>query len=93
MASYTIINIACTNVGTANGAIFPLITFCALDFMLSYSLLIPKPKAPPSSALFFLLRALLGDFVVAFFLFSSVVYISSLVFFTLAGGFYGFSFW
>jgi hypothetical protein len=37
--------------------------------------------------LFFLLRTLLGEYVVAFFLFSNVVYISSLVLLTLVGGY------
>jgi hypothetical protein len=60
--------------------------------MFSYSFFTPKPKAPPSSTLFFLLRALIGKSVVAFFLFSSVVYNSSLVLLTLAGGFCGLSF-
>jgi hypothetical protein len=43
--------------------------------------------------LFFLLKALLGDSIVAFFIFSNVVYIFSLVLFTLAYGFHGFPFW
>jgi hypothetical protein len=51
-----------------------------------------KPEAPPSSTLLFFLKALLGEFVVAFFLFSNIVYISSLVLLTLVGGFYGLSF-
>jgi hypothetical protein len=42
--------------------------------------------------LLFFLKALLGEFVVAFFFFSTIVYISSLVFKTLVGGFCGFSF-
>jgi hypothetical protein len=42
--------------------------------------------------LFFLFKALLGEFVIAFFLFSIVIYISSLVLFTLVGVFCGFSF-
>jgi hypothetical protein len=42
--------------------------------------------------LFFLLKALLGKFVATFFIFSNLVYISSLVLKTLVGGFYGFSF-
>jgi hypothetical protein len=48
--------------------------------MLSYSLFTLELEAPPSSTLFFLLRTLLGEFVVAFFLFSNFIYISSLVF-------------
>jgi hypothetical protein len=42
--------------------------------------------------LFFLLKTLLEEFVATFFLFSSVVFISSLVLLTLVGGFCGFSF-
>jgi hypothetical protein len=61
----------------------PLINFCALAFVFSCSLLTLELEAPPSSALFFLLKTLIGDFATTFFLFSSVVYISSLVFFTL----------
>ncbi len=49
-------------------------------------------EAPPSSTLFFLLKALLGESVTTFFLFSNVVYISSLILFTLASGLYGLSF-
>ncbi len=85
--------VACTIVGTIDGATLPLITFYVFAYVLSYSFLIPEPKAPPCSAFFFLLRALLGDFVATFFLFSSEVSISSLVLFTLVDGFYGFSFW
>jgi len=61
-------------------------------FVLSCSLFTLEPKAPPYSTMFFLLRALLGKFVVAFFLFFSVVCISSLVLLTLVDGFYGLSF-
>jgi hypothetical protein len=43
--------------------------------------------------LLFFLKTLLGKFVIAFFLFSTFVYISFLVIFTLVDGFYGFSFW
>jgi hypothetical protein len=39
------------------------------------------------------LRALLGDFVATFLLFSNVAYISSLVLLTLTCGFCGFPFW
>jgi hypothetical protein len=85
--------IALTIVGTANGSILPLIIFYALKFVLSCSLFTPKTKAPPSWTLFFLLRAFIGEFATTFFLFSNVVYISSLVLLTLANGFYGFSFW
>jgi hypothetical protein len=59
--------------------------------MLSYFLFILKPEASPST-LFFLLRALLEKFDATYFLFSSVVFISSLVLLTLVGGFCGFSF-
>ncbi len=69
-----------------------LCTLCALIYVLSYSFFSPKPEAPPSSILLFFLKALLGEFVVAFFFFSTIVYISSLVFKTLVGGFCGFSF-
>ncbi len=82
--------VACTIVGTVDGSIFPLIIFYALTFVLFYSFFTPQRKALRSSTLFFLLKALLGEFVVAFFLFSSVVCISSLV--LLVGGLCGFSF-
>ncbi len=81
-----------TIVGTIYGSTLPLIIFCALKSMLSCSLFIPELEALPSSTLFFLLRKLLGEFITTFFLFFSVVYISSLVFLTLADGFYGLSF-
>jgi hypothetical protein len=51
-----------------------------------------EPETPPSSTLFFFLKALHGKSIVAFFLFSSVVCISLLVLLTLANGFYGLSF-
>jgi len=60
--------------------------------VLSYSFFPLQPEALPSSILFFLLRALLGESVVVFFQFSNVVCISSLVILTLAGGFFGLSF-
>jgi len=82
----------CTTVGIVDGSILPLITFCAFKSMLSCSLFTPELEVPPSSTLFFLLRTLLGKSVTTFFLFFSVVYISSLVFLTLANGFYGLSF-
>jgi len=84
--------VACTTIGTVNGSILPLIIFCALTFVLSCSFFTFEPKVPPSSTLFFLLRALLGESVAAFFLFFNVVCISSLVLLTLVDGFYGFSF-
>ncbi len=92
MATCTIVNIALTNVGTTDGSIPPLIIFSAFRFVLSYSLFIPELEVPPSSTLFFLLKTLLGESVIAFFLFFCVVYISSLVLLTLANGFCGFSF-
>jgi hypothetical protein len=61
--------------------------------MPSYSFLTHDPKAPPSLTLFFLLKALFGDSVSTFRVFSNATYISSLVLLTLACGFYGFSFW
>ncbi len=82
-----------TNVGTANGGTLPLIIFWAHVFMLSCSFLTFDPKAPPSSALFLLLKALLKDSTTTFLLFSNAAYISSLILLTLAYGFYRFSFW
>jgi hypothetical protein len=82
----------CTIVGTANGSTLPLIILCALASILSYFLFTIEPKVLPSSTMFFLLKALFDESTIAFFLFSSVVYISSLVLLTLVGGFYGFSF-
>jgi hypothetical protein len=84
---------AYTVVGTTNGSSLPFIIFHALKFVLSYSFFTPEPEAPPSSILFFLLKALLGESTMAFFLFSNVVYISFLVFKTLVSGFCGLSFW
>jgi hypothetical protein len=92
LIAYIIIRNTLTTIGTSNGSILPLIIFYAFKSVLSYSLFIPKHEAPPSSTLFFLLRALCGKFVATFFLFSNVVYISSLILLTLAGGFYGLSF-
>jgi hypothetical protein len=69
-----------------------MVPLCPSSFStLSCSLFTPDPEAPPSSALFFFER-FLGESTVVFFLFYNVVYISSLVFYTLAGGFYGLSF-
>jgi hypothetical protein len=70
----------------------PFIIFCAFESMLSFSLFTPKLEAPPSSTLFFLLRTFFGEFVATFFLFFSVIYISSLILLTLVSGFYGLSF-
>ncbi len=85
LATYTI-------VGTANGSIMPLIISYALTFVFSYSFFTFKPEAPPSSTSFFFLKALLGESTTNLFSFSNVVYISSLVILTLAGGFYELSF-
>jgi len=92
LITYTTIGTTLTIVSTIDGSTIPLIIFCAFEFMLSYSPFTPEPKAPPSSILFFLLRTLLGKFATTFFLFSSVICISSLVLLTLADGFYGLSF-
>ncbi len=89
----TTIGIVFTTIGIANGSAMPLIIFCALKFVLSCSLLTLEHEVPPSSTLFFFLRALLGKSIATFFLFSNVVCISSLVLLTLAGGLCGFSFW
>ncbi len=88
----TISGIALTTVGTANGSILHLIIFCALKFVLSYSLFTFEHEAPPSSTLFFLVKALLRESTVIFFLFFSVVCISSLILLTLVSGFKGLSF-
>ncbi len=81
-----------TTIGTTNGCTLPLIIFSVLTYVFSYSFFTLELKAPPSSSLFFLLNTLLKESVVAFFLFSNVVFISSLFLLTLASGFYGFSF-
>jgi hypothetical protein len=47
----------------------PIIIFCALKFVLSSSLFIPELEAPPSSILFFLLKALIGECCSFFFVF------------------------
>jgi hypothetical protein len=60
--------------------------------MLTYYFLTPNLEAPLSLALFFLLRALLKDYVAIFLLFSNATYISFLIPLTLAYGFCGFSF-
>ncbi len=84
--------IAYATISIADGSTLPLIIFFAFIFVLSYSFFTLEPKAPPSTLLF-LLRTLLRKSATTFFLFSSVVYISSLVILSLVGGFYGFSFW
>ncbi len=78
LASCTTIGTTLTIVGTIDGSILPLIIFYVFKFVLSYSLFTLEPKAPPSSTLFFLLRAFLGKSTTTF-LYSSVVCISSLV--------------
>ncbi len=89
LVAYTIVGTIRTIVGIASRSTLPFIIFCALTSVLSYSLFIPEPNVPPFSTLFFLLKALID---VAFFLFSSVVCISSLVHLTLVGGCCGFYF-
>jgi len=92
LTTWTIGGTTFTIVGTTNGSTLPLIIFYALKFVLSCSLFIPKLKVRPSSTLFFLLRAFLGESVTTFFLFSNVVCIFSLVLLTLASGFFRLSF-
>jgi hypothetical protein len=53
---------------------------------------LPELEGFPFSTLFFLLKALIGESAEAFFQFSNVIYISSLVLLTLVGDFYGLSF-
>ncbi len=93
LATCTTIGTVLTIIGIADGSTLPFIIFYALKFVLSCSLFTPKLEAPPSSTLFFLLRTLPQRIAIAFFLFSSVVCISSLVLLTLASGFFGSSFW
>ncbi len=90
---YTINGTALTIVGTIDGSTLPLITFCAFKFVFSCSFFTPELELPPSSTLFFFLKTLLREYVAAFFMFSSVVYVSSLVLLTLVGGLCGLSFW
>jgi len=61
--------------------------------MLSFFFLILDLEAAPSLTLFFLLKALLGDFVTIFLLFFNATYISSQVLLTLVCGLCGLSFW
>ncbi len=91
LVAYTTIGTIHTTISIVDGSILPLIILCALTFVLSCSLFILKHEAL-SSTLFILLRALLGKSAPAFFLFSNVVYISSLVLLTLASSFCGFFF-
>jgi hypothetical protein len=83
--TYTIVGITYTTIGTLDGFTLPFIIFFALTSMLSYSLFTHEHEAPPSSTLLFILRTLIGECATTFFLFSNVVYISSLVLLTLAG--------
>jgi hypothetical protein len=86
LIAYAIISTVITIVGTTYGSILPL------KCILSCSVFILEPEAPPSSTLFFLLRTLIGESMATFFLFFSIIYISS-VFLTLTNGFCGLSFW
>jgi len=92
MVACTTISTTHTIVGIVDGFTLPLVIFYALAFAFSYFVFTTEFEAPPSSTLFFLLITLYVEFVIAFFLFSSLVCISSLVILTLVGGFYGFSF-
>ncbi len=92
LATYTTGGITCTNVDNVNGATLPFIIFYVHASMLSCSFLTFDPEAPPSSTLFFLLRTLFGDSVVAFLLLSNATSKFFLVLLTLACGFCGFSF-
>jgi hypothetical protein len=92
LVAYTTVSNTLTIVGTVDGSTLPLIIFCAPTFVLSCSLFTLELEAPPSSTLFFLLQAFFGEFVTTFFLFSSVVYIFSLILLTFARGLCGFSF-
>jgi hypothetical protein len=69
----------------------PLIIFYALTYVFSYSHFTFELEVLLSSTLFFFLKAL-REFATTFFMFSNVVYISSLVLLTLAGGFHELSF-
>jgi hypothetical protein len=73
------------------GSTLPLM-MRALKFVFFCSFFTPELEVPPSSILFFLLKTLLGKSLAIFFLFSSVIYISSLVLLTLADGLCGLSF-
>ncbi len=77
LAACTPISITHTIVGTINGSTLPLIIFCALTFVLSFSYFIPVPKAFLSSTLFFFLRAFFGKSATTFFLFSNNVFFST----------------
>jgi len=83
LIAYTIISTIVTIVGTTYGSTLPFIIFYAFKCILSCSIFILELEAPPSSTLFFLLRTLIGESMATFFLFFSIIYISSLVFFNL----------
>jgi hypothetical protein len=93
LATYTTISIVITIVSITDGSTLSLIIFYAFKFMLSCCLFTLEPKAPPSSTLLFLLRTFFKESTAIFFVFFSVVYISSLVHLTLTDGFCGLSFW
>jgi hypothetical protein len=92
LIAYTTGGITFTTIGSINGSTLLFIIFCAFKYVLPCSFFTLELEAPLSSILFFLLKALLGESVAAFFLFFNVVYISSLVLLTLAGGLHGLSF-
>jgi len=92
LIAYTTCGIAFTTIGTTDGSTLFFIIFCALKYVLPCSFFTFELEAPFSSILFFLSKALIGKSIVAFFLLSNVVYISSLVLLTLAGGLRGLSF-
>ncbi len=81
-----------TIVSIVDGSTLPLIIFYAFALMLSCSLFVLKLKVPPPSTLLFLLITFLGESTTTSFLFSNVVYISTLVLLTLVDGLFGFSF-
>jgi hypothetical protein len=73
LATCTTVSTAHTTIGTIDGSTPPLIIFYALTFVLSCSLFTLEPKVPPFSTLLFVLRIFLGESIIAFFLYSSVV--------------------
>ncbi len=75
----TTIGIARTIVGIIDGSTLSLINFYAFTFVLFCSFFTPKHEALLSLILFFLLKSLIGEFVITFFLFSNVVHNSSLI--------------
>ncbi len=93
LTAHTIVSTTLTIVGNTNSLTLPLIIFCTFKYVLSCSLFTHELEAPSSLTLLFFLKALIGESVVAFFIFSNVVCISSLVLLTLASGLRGLSFW